>query len=43
MEKDKLLKYERQKKIMKQWNHDQTRDRVLLAKMAGNTANKLEL
>ena len=29
MEKDKLLKNERQKKIMKQWNHDQTRDRVL--------------
>ena len=28
---------------MKQWNHDQRRDRVLLEKNARNTANKREL
>ena len=35
MEKDKLLKNERQKKNIKQWNHDQRRDRVLLEKRQG--------
>ena len=35
MEKDKLLKNERRKKNIKQWNHDQRRDRVLLEKRQG--------
>ena len=43
MEKDKFLKNKRQKKYIKQWNHDQRRDRVLLKKKARNTANKFEL
>ena len=43
MEKGKLLKNERQKIYMRQWNHDQRRDRLLLEKKARNTANKLEL
>ena len=28
---------------MRQWKHDQRRDRLLLEKKARNTANKLEL
>ena len=44
MEKDKLLKHQKwsTKKIMKQGNHDQRRDRMLFEKKARNTANKLE-